>query len=62
MTDSFMKAFVNILGTKLKSIASRKANPAMKAATRLASTVTMATDSNLKAFLNDEIIKMTVQS
>jgi hypothetical protein len=59
VTDSFIKAFVNILGTKLKSIASRKANPAMKAATRLASTVTMATDSNLKVCVNDEVIKLS---
>lgn len=59
MTDFFMKAFVNIVGTKLKSIASRKANPGMMAATRLAFTVIMATDSNLKACVNDEVIKLT---
>lgn len=61
----FMKAFVNIVGTKLKSIASKKANPGMNAviddaaATRLASTVTMSTGSDLKACVNEEIIKQT---
>lgn len=54
VSDSFMKAFVNIVGTKLKSIASKKVNPGMKAATtRLASTVTMTTDSDLKACVNE---------
>jgi hypothetical protein len=56
---------VNIVDTKLKSIASKKANAGMKAAiddaaaTRLASTVTMSTGSDLKACVNEEIIKQT---